>query len=1075
MAVYDKEKEPFKKHQPPSSVGEDNDKNETAQDLSEKEAQSSTDSSAENDPSIKEESDAVKGPGSTQSHDFYKPSTARFKGKITSNISKKALAGGLGAGLATLIIVVASLSGFLNVFKLDHIMKNIEGKAFQRYQVSMDHRSQKWIEAYLMIRLGEVEDPDLAPKDRDNIVFRAEKVKTDDPIYDWYRTLRTSKFEKDLTDKYGIKFASVIKRGSHGYIVRPAIVTLKDKKIKMSLSEAHLNALTDLDINKLNGELRQFIEVKEYGSDKEARKAIKNVVNQETHSWQVIKRRHIRKNIQNMIGVRDWKFFEKTRTKVDEMKKGVRNKIIKAAMPESTKTGKFIQCLFGLTECKSSSDPIDKTNRTPTPELTGKNLEGGQTSEPDVPDSNNPDAKTPNGGNDVADLYKGNMDKALAGKSEDLMLFGVKATIIKEIVAEILAKTNIATTIVSIVDAFARIDKGLQDGTLVKMVTIARATQAIALYTTYATASDQLRTGEVTGPEVDSFMETINSVSNSEGWTNVIGSSKDTTQAESATNDFEAAKNRQEYCSSEHQTAIQLPKNHSVAEREFQYLCGSQKIGGTSLAASLTKWWKDTFGFMEPLLNAYRNTIGKVLSFFNKILGTLTGWITEKFLKLTGLDKQIEKIMSWALTEVASFLGAGPIMNGTEPSGVFLNNMTQGGAYTAEASARYQGAAVTTEKTAKLAHQNTVAYLNDASSQQSLVSKYLSFDNPDSAVSQTVFATIQDTGVHNMSGLANGLMRIVAKAPLFIFSHPVKAATDDPYAAANFAGIQTYDVAPKCYNLDPIRMKPQDVTNANEILPSDKRFTADELTWDLVNNNTSFYDAVYAKLGDVNNADEIAQKIFDCAALDTSLRGGLGALYGYTEDNGLESNESEGTGSTTIGDCTGLNLGNKATEKKGNEDGTMGDHDQYKLPMPGPGYVSDLGGTTNQNDEWGSKELVETIYQVGKKWEAKHPDINFTVGDLDNASTVHVSHRAGIDVDISGCPLMISCGGAYKQELAIELAKMFYEAGNIDVIGYTDPGVISAVSNLGKMEPWAGHDTHFHVRIVKGKTPKGCE
>jgi hypothetical protein len=146
-------------------------------------------------------------------------------------------------------------------------------------------------------------------------------------------------------------------------------------------------------------------------------------------------------------------------------------------------------------------------------------------------------------------------------------------------------------------------------------------------------------------------------------------------------------------------------------------------------------------------------------------------------------------------------------------------------------------------------------------------------------------------------------MKNISKVPLTPFSKPARAVADDPYAAANFAAIDTFDFPQECMDLDPVKMKSYQVTNANDILVKHDKtpFTKEELTWDLVNNNTDFYDAVYLKIGDEDNADEIAQQIYDCAAMDTSIRGGLGAVYGYTDDNGLESGSiTDATDSTGV-------------------------------------------------------------------------------------------------------------------------------------------------------------------------------
>lgn len=183
---------------------------------------------------------------------------------------------------------------------------------------------------------------------------------------------------------------------------------------------------------------------------------------------------------------------------------------------------------------------------------------------------------------------------------------------------------------------------------------------------------------------------------------------------------------------------------------------------------------------------------------------------------------------------------------------------------------------------------------------------------------------------------------------------------------------------------------------------------------------------------------------------------------------------------TATGDCSGLNLGPSGTHKGG----VSGNYTQYQLPNAE--YYNKYSSGEYQ---WGRQELVETIYQVAKRFNTAHPNVKISVGDMDAANGSHVSHRNGVDVDISGCPLMISCGGSYDKNLSLELMKMFLDSNNIDLIIYEDPYVQNAGLEYIKANhlkgtimnaPQAGvavgsHTNHFHVRILPGAHPKGCE
>jgi lysophospholipase L1-like esterase len=821
---------------------------------------------------------------------FYKPDTAPKKTgfkSLKSLASNKMLIGGFAGVIIAVAFVIGSIFSFLNVFKLDHLTKNFERKTFQRYKASLDDRSDKWMKAYIKFRLAEVEDEKIKPGERKNLLFRADKVDTDNPLTDWYKTMRTSAFEDDLLEKHGIRFVSVVQTDSKGReSFRSGKIVIDQKNLPNPLTDAQLKQLKagTITLDELDDILKKYIRLEVYDTKKIARKEIKRAVSGVTHDWQVIKRRHVRKNIQNVTGVTDWRFFEKTRDKIDEKVFNVRNKIVKKAMPQNTITGKYIQCLLGVSNCKASTDPADPENRSETARLLAGEKDNKRGTLPDDPD--NPDIDK-----DAASrLYREAMEKIFSDVNGELAIAGIKMAIIKQI----LAKINIGTAVLSIIDMLARIDGAIKDGALTKMVTVARGSQALGFYQTYMTASDQLRTGEVTGPEVGKFMETINSASNSEGWVDVIAhNGEERVKAEEE--EFKPAKNRAEYCGAEHQTAIQQPKYRKISEKkDFHYLCGDKQIGGTSRAKQLEDWWEKTFGLvLGPLLSFYRATgIGKVISWINKVVDVAIGWAVDGIIKALGLGDTIEAVVSWALTEVASFLGAGPMMNGTEPSGVFINTIIQGGSYGAEASARFQGAAKTTQASANLARQNTVAYQNYQNESASIFEKYFSLQNDQSATSQTIFASVQDSTVNNISGIFSKFVKNLSKIPMQLFSGSARAVKDDPYAASKFSGIDTYDFPKQCMDLDIVKMKPADVTNADNLKDPDGNpwIPAGDLTWDLVNNNITFYDTLYEHIYEhyENNADDIAAPIYNCALLDTTIRGGLGAVYGYTADNGLE-------------------------------------------------------------------------------------------------------------------------------------------------------------------------------------------
>jgi hypothetical protein len=827
----------------------------------------------------------------------------RFKGtsrtKRTIAIAGTALAIlGFGGGMF-------GLFSFLNAFRLDNFVSNIENRAFIRYQVDMDGRSSKWIASYLEIRMMEIDPGKSGVKidpERDNLMFRSNAIATGNPVRDWYRTMRTSNFEKDLFQKEGIKFTSMARQTSNGVRFRAGKITTKDgawdinvpDNVKNSLNQfyksngdpKYLNALSDEDFEK-------YFQLDEFGSHKEARKAIKTAVNSNTEWYQVMKRLYMRKGVQNMIGVRDWRFFDKTRTKLHETKVGIRNKIIQKALPNDTKTGKVVQCLFGVVTCKGTTDPNDPQNH----DGTAIKADGADCSEnPDqdackaVPgDKDNPDGI-------IQDGSAENGVKAAAtdaGKDVGkLTVTGISVQMLKTIATKI----NAATGVVSVVQTLDHINKSMANGSLTKLVYMARATQAIGLWTTYSIARDQVHSGQLTASEMGDVVSTVDGASTSEGWDSVINPSRSSDTASADSSQPPASKTQ--YCSQTNQDFIDQPSNADAAESQYHYLCDNEKIGGADAAKTITDGWNGTIGkVLGPVFDVYDKTgIGFIADKFNNAVSAVLSPVINGALSASGLSGSIENISAWLVQKSAQILGAGPAITENSPSGVYVNHAIMGAGATAETAMRFQGAARTTSQTAAATEQSVVAYQTDQNQSESLTTKYLSLENPQSLFSTTLFNLSSISGHNILSSIIGSIGRI----PATLMSSPTSAADVNGYAVANFAGVNTYDFPSQCLNANPIDETPQSVTNADDlglIDPSD-------LTWDLVQDSNAFYEKLYENAGDDQNKVAQIDTVYDCAILDSTVAGSLGAMYGgtaVTGPNALLSSGSDGSSTSTSG------------------------------------------------------------------------------------------------------------------------------------------------------------------------------
>lgn len=785
-----------------------------------------------------------------------------------------------GGSIAMVLVGVLTFGifSFLNIFKLDSLVNNIDAKAFARLNGNLDGRSTHYMRAYMTLRLADIGDnPDLTkPNDPDNLILRSNKVSTGNPAFDLYRTWRTSKFEEDVFTKHGFKFASIAERRGNKIVLRPAIITYNHTDLTFDpyngpdkLTAAEIKAIEDGDVNKLNGRLSAFVDREVFETDKQARREIKKRVNDNTRFYQVFQRRHIRKDIQNMTGVREWRFFEKSRNRLDEKKLEIRNKIIAKAIPETTKTGKFMRCLFGISDCKSGSDVGDPENKS------------------DVADTGGTDKNT-------GDVETGEVDAD-----------GKKKTIkydTKTITAGILKHAGIGlagVNAVGMIDMLATIDGNITSGKLSDSVEVAKGTQAAGLYQVVKTSRDQNKSGETNGPEVNEFMQVFGNVGNSEGWTKVIqGQGK----ADELTNNDES----REYCSAKHQAEISKPANREAANKEQAFLCGEEQIGGKNGADKLKQVYLHGSGVgsvIHPMAEAYRaaksGILGPIINgalTIGGFLGDIASTAVQPVLDALGIGQKLNDLFAWASTEAASMMGAGPIMNGNEPAGVYMNWLIQGAAYTAESAARFQGAVVTVAENVPIANQNANQYLADQAAMQSTFSRYMSLDNPNSSLAKATFS-FSETVDASKNGLFNTIQSAVkslgsiTKLP---FAHAQAADSDLNYRACQFAGIHCFDFPKACTDMDPITARPETSTNIQQILPG--KVTTDELTWDLVTDKDAWYKFVYEKIGDQENADDIAQGdgtpahpgIYNCQLLDNSVRGSMGNLYGYNKDHGLE-------------------------------------------------------------------------------------------------------------------------------------------------------------------------------------------
>jgi hypothetical protein len=848
-----------------------------------------------------------------QGDDGKKPGRLRRAGrKIRSGMKNRRRAAIAGAAFSALGVVGGIAFMSLLPFQLHHIMQNIDAHTFARLQgVDVEGRSSKWIQAYMLARLMDIEDAKGNAKPDENILFRAKRVDNNKPWKDWYKTTRTTNFEQDVFKKHGITFSSIAKREGNQIIVRPAKVMVKNKAVfeyniraaGFTADELKRGLAGDIEVlekfDRMTGQLKSLIRVEVFDGDKSARKEVKKVVKEmvkvnNIRSWNAIKRYHVRKDIQNMTGIRDWTFFEKTRAKWKEKKISARNKLLAKALPANLKSGKFLRCMFGIDTCRVSTDPYSPDNRNLP--VNGRNAGSDRTDS-----SGNPI------GTGEASLEPGIKPDA---ELSDLS---------KKISRQLIKAGGLAASIVPLVSSLAIFDENVNNHAFSGAVEVARSQQMIDFAAQLSIASSQLNTSEVVGDEVDDFMGIFANITNTEGWETIVNERPNTVLA--ATNDFVPASNKKEYCSEEHQAVLDKPENYKYAANEFAHHCPADQIGAVTRAALFEDDWNNGLGkILHPVLEVWRNTIGAIEDIFNAIVDAVLGPVMEAVLSALGLDKKIEEFMGWVGEKVLAFSGAGPMWNERNIERKAGNFAFQGRAATAEASARGQGAALTTPQMKQDTEDAYFSSMREKWQDKSFSERYLSLDEPDSMASNALFALVNRSPSSIGRSIVSSMGSLFS-IPLNFLSKTVHAADQDagsPYIAArDFAGIPTFDFPKdRCLDRDvigvtpkPIRtafdgtpiygdgasgdglkesMTPQNATNAVEL----GVMKAEDLNWDLLQDKDRWYAALYEWADDDEEDLETVKKVWNCALLDNAVAGGLGGLYGYQGVGALSSSKT---------------------------------------------------------------------------------------------------------------------------------------------------------------------------------------
>lgn len=854
-----------------------------------------------------------------------------------SNKKKTGFAIGIGTGIVGLFVIGFSLFNFLNIFRLEHLLNNIDAKTFARFNAQFSQRSDTYVRAYIRLRMLQFGDQS-KPDANGNLFFRANKVDTGG-VLDWYSTMKTSSFEKDLLEKDGVAFTSAI--GEDGRI-RAGKITIKNETVDFDLQQI-LPANTYNDIASgdptrlsrainspaLSSSIDSFVDKQIFDSDKQARRAIKDVVNDRTHFFQVVQRRRVRKNIQNMIGVRDWTFFETTINKYRDKKTNIQQKILSKLFPDSNDLSNLMNCIFTGKNCNVNSDnehavatneslktnpdqaDVEETDKDGKTTTSKKSLGGSETAQKAAKAVQETAAEDTS--KNVAEAAADWEDSTIMQRITRRLVGAVVGQATQEAISDVTSTVNPAAWW-SKLKWIANMQNMVKDGTLSKFVKKARLDQYKAIYSTLKIAGSQLKTGQVTAQGVKDLMTTMRYFNNSEGWSKITGatSSGIAAAAEDQKVEPQPAKSKQEYCSSKH---IKLWS-------EFAYYCPDQKPDNGGNGETLENAWNNSIGYLAAPIAAVVNSVNRIplvstfSDFTDSIISSVTSVTLEPLMEELGITKNLGNVVTYVLGKALTILGAGPQWTGGQPG--VANFSISGGAGIAEASNRAAGGVASTPTTLNYGDTITAYYLNEQNQNESLAGRYASLDNPDSLAARSLYS-VASTNMSNVASSFTNIFSHLGTLASNVFSGRIFAANEEPASnLAKWAGVDTYDIPQACQQLDPL--DPDYLVKAVGVQPDAKQAVKAREIIDslrpsfnstIIRDEAGFWKLVYDKIGSNPKAEEIATSIYDCALLDRQVQGGLGYLYGYNKDDGLESGPQGGAansapstvaGSAVVGD-----------------------------------------------------------------------------------------------------------------------------------------------------------------------------
>lgn len=871
----------------------------------------------------------------------------KVQGYASRRFKKWAIGGAAGMSIAA----AGAIFSLIPTFQLDNFFQNVNASAFLRYNSIFDGRSSKWLDAYMKARLFEIKGGDIT---RDNLYFRANRVDTNSPFTDWYRTMRTSSFENDLIEKHGMRFTSGFELNADGSLKasRFATIELRDLDnldvdidellegsgldragIESAFNNGGSNNLENV-LNSLSTSQQDKLFNIDFGKDdsaKSARKRIRSIVNDEVPWYRAIRRRSLRKNLTNMLGVREWRFFEGTRASYAEHKVNFQKKLIDRTFGQLGNKGKLIACMMGASCPRSgdiaapenqasgryagdANDPdFDNDDTNTCSNSTGCESGSSSNADPDNPgldENGNPINEDrgdfSDGRTNAPDAPDKAVDEVFDELTPEEAAKLLPGSIKKILSSKLFAKLNLASGIVDTMDMLVSLHNNLKAQKLTKVISLGRIAEAAAVYTTYQLIADQINSGgELTAEEAGVAVESIEGFAASEAYQTLI-----LNKAQNLTDE-----QRDYWCSPER---LDEPENREIAERVN---CVNLGAGDTNAARVEEAYNRSIGPIMNPIAATYNGVrnlplIGGAIDWVQNTVSVIGDKITTAALSFVGLDDDVERLAAWFQEKIGGWFGMAPLLDGTEGGAKIAGFIIAGGVATSETALRYSGAAASSllgaEET-QYEYALVNQYRQNEYSDMNLKERWLDLRNYRSFAAKS----LAQFGGMTSTFSSNPLGTIIASIKMPFIGSQVHAEALDPNAPADFFGMQTFSFPVTAYNSDPADMKLGDCTNADTRLGI-------SLTWDLVTSDQAFYEEIHAvaanRYSDDRDYDDAVNSIWNICLMDQQIRSGYALKYGGAEGGNTTASSSSNntsirgdtfdipcaTGTRDLGDSLGL-------------------------------------------------------------------------------------------------------------------------------------------------------------------------